>query len=317
MSDDSSFFENDPIRRLTRDLRNAARTLGSDEARFLVDAYYVMQEDRKRSFAQDRTLSESDEPHGVIQWLAEQSHTLEGQIKSALDAYTQAHLMGSWMREVHGIGPVISAGLLAHIYMGIWCKHCRAHSAAQCVIYQADKKRKLEPHTFTPEESCPTAGHIYQFAGIAGDGQKPWNKKQKRPFNASLKTLCWKVGQSFLKQSNHPACFYGHIYRERKSYEQAKNEAGDYGPQAIHKLETTNIGHGTEAYKYYSTGKLPPAHIDARARRYAVKLFLAHMHGEWYTRTFKKPPPLPYPIAILGHAHQILPPNSTGQEAAE
>ena len=39
----------DPITRLTRDLRAAARTLSEDEARFLVDAYYAMQRDRIRA----------------------------------------------------------------------------------------------------------------------------------------------------------------------------------------------------------------------------------------------------------------------------
>ena len=32
-----------PILKLSRDLKNAAVTLGDDEARFLVDAYYQMQ----------------------------------------------------------------------------------------------------------------------------------------------------------------------------------------------------------------------------------------------------------------------------------
>ena len=35
-----------PILKLTRDLKNASVTLGDDEARFLVDAYYQMQANR-------------------------------------------------------------------------------------------------------------------------------------------------------------------------------------------------------------------------------------------------------------------------------
>lgn len=42
----------DPISRLNRDIREAATILGQVEARFLVDAYYIIQEDRKRSFNQ-------------------------------------------------------------------------------------------------------------------------------------------------------------------------------------------------------------------------------------------------------------------------
>jgi hypothetical protein len=29
------------------------------------------------------------------------------------------------------------------------------------------------------------------------------------------------------------------------------------------------------------SGGLPPAHLDARARRYAVKIFLSHLYAEW------------------------------------
>lgn len=263
-------MELEPIARLTRDIRAAAATLGDDEARYLVDAYYIMQDDRKRAFAQARTLDEGAEPNQVINWLAAQSSALENQIKRALDAYTQAHAMGSWMREIVGIGPVISAGLLAHIDI----------------------------------EKAPTVGHIWQFAGLAGDGQKPWEKGKKRPFNAKLKVLCWKAGQSFMKFSGHEDCYYGCVYRERKAYEVERNERGDLAAQAAAVLERRKIGKDTEAYKHYIAGRLPPAHLDARARRYAVKLFLAHLFEEWYRRHHGAEPPLPYPIAHLGHAHR-------------
>jgi hypothetical protein len=262
----------EPVQRLSRDIRAAALTLGDAEARFLVDAYYLMQDDRKRAFAQERALEATlpkAEPNAVITWLAAQSSTLENQIKSALDTYTNAHPMGSFMRSVTGIGPVISAGLLAHIDI----------------------------------EKCPTVGHIWRFAGIAADGQKPWEKGTKRPFNPQLKTLCWKLGQSFMKLSNHEQCIYGKHYREQKAKYIAKNEAEGYRERALARAAT--VGKATEAYKHYSVGKLPPGHIDAMARRWAVKLFLAHLHGEWHQRHFGKPAPLPYPIAILGHAHKI------------
>jgi hypothetical protein len=257
------------VTRLSKDLKSAALRLGDEEARFLVDAYYIMQDDRKRAYSQERTLSKSEEPNEVIQWLALQSETLENQIKSALDAYTNAHLMGAWMRSITGIGPVLSAGLLAHIDI----------------------------------EKAPTVGHIWAFAGIAGDGQKKWERGQKRPFNAQLKTLCWKIGESFLKLSNHPDCYYGHLYRERKEREVAKNDAGDFAEQAASRVST--VKKTTEAYKHYSVGKLPPGHLNARAKRWAVKLFLAHLHDEWYRRHFNAEPPSPYPIAHLGHVHKI------------
>jgi hypothetical protein len=298
-----------PTKRLNRDLRNAAVLLGDDEVRHLVDAYYAMQEDRKRSTNQVRALTEAEEPHTVVNWLATQAQTLESQIKVALDVYTENHVMGSWMREIFGIGPVISAGLLSSIHMGEWCHVCRGRTPEECQRQQANKKRNLPEHTYQPEFSCPTVGHIWAFAGWAADGQTPWEKGKRRPFNAQLKVLCWKAGQSFMKFSNDPKCFYGRIYKERKLYEMRRNEAGELAEQA--KAGAARVGKTTEAYKHYSAGKLPPAHIDARARRYAVKLFLAHLHGEWYTRVTGNAPPLPYPVAHLNHTHIIQPPTSS------
>jgi hypothetical protein len=294
----------EPVKRMSRDMKLAAATLGDREARHLVDSYYIMQEDRKRAAGQQRALTSSGEPHSVINWIYNQSSTLENQIKSALDVYSESHVMGSWMRQITGIGPVLSAGLLAHIYMGEWCSVCHAHDAEKCVkLQEKDKNKTIEKHDFIPEYSCPTVGHIWSFAGWASDGQKVWEKGEKRPFNAKFRVLCWKAGQSFLKLSNNPKCFYGVEYRKRKEYEIARNERGDLAAQAA--LGAARVDKYTDAYKYYIQGKLPPAHIDARARRWAVKLFLAHLHGEWYERNTGKPAPAPYPITHLGHVHII------------
>jgi hypothetical protein len=268
----------EPITKLTlKDLKAAAAELTDHEARFLVDYYYIAQEDRKRSSNQVRALDKAKEPNAVIGWLAAQSEALEEQIKKALDVYTKNHVMGAWMRQIVGIGPVISAGLLAHIDI----------------------------------EKAPTVGHIWRFAGL--DPTSKWDKGEKRPWNAGLKTLCWKTGQSFMKFSGRDDCYYGHIYRERKNFEIARNERGDNKELAEQLKE--KVGKTTEAYKHFSNGLLPPGQIDARARRYAVKLFLSHLHGAWYETHFGTKPPLPYPIAHLGHAHFIPSPvNHAHQE---
>lgn len=68
------------VERLSRDLRAAAEKLSDREARFLVDQYYSFQEDRLRAAGRIRAMSADDpgEPHAVINWLEEQSETLEG-----------------------------------------------------------------------------------------------------------------------------------------------------------------------------------------------------------------------------------------------
>lgn len=259
-------MELEPIQRLTRDLKEASVVLTDDEARFLVDAYYQMQENRKRSDNQTLSLSKEGEPCAVLSWLAAQSGSLERQVARALDAYSASKPEGQWARSVVGIGPIISAGLLAHIDI----------------------------------EKAPTAGHIWRFAGL--DPTDKWNKGEKRPWNAALKTLCWKIGESFVKVSGNPEAVYGQIYLQRKEYEKAKNERGEYSEQAAEVLKSRPT-HKQKAT--YADGKLPDGHIHARCKRYAVKLFLSHYQEKCYEFRYGTKPPLPYPIAILGHAHKI------------
>ncbi len=254
--------------RLSRDLRASAKTLTDTQARFMVDAYYSMQDQRIRTEGQVRALAASEEPHKLILWLAQQSRMLEDQVKGALEKYTDAHPVGAWMKGVKGIGPVLSAGMLAHI----------------------DITR------------APTVGHIWSFAGL--NPNAVWKKGEKRPWNAALKRACWLCSESFVKTSggDEPS-YYGTVYKQRKEQEIAKNERGEFADQAKAMLEKKNFRADTQAKKFYQEGKLPPAHIHARATRYAVKRFLSDLHTVWYWLHYKKLPPMPYVITHGGHAH--------------
>jgi hypothetical protein len=259
------------ITNLTRDLKKATVTLSRDEARFLVDNYYLMQEQRIRTAGQVRSMNASGEPHDVLHWFNAQSETLEKQVAKALDAYSNGFVLGRWARSQYGIGPVISAGLLAHIDI----------------------------------EKAPTVGHIWSFAGLNPTAK--WEKGQKRPWNAELKTLCWKLGESFLKTSGRDGDVYGHILMERRTLEQERNDKGEYAEQAATSLK--RVGKTTETAKHNEDGKLSPGHILSRSKRYAVKLFLAHYHHVAYELKFGTLPPKPYIIEHGGHTHYLAPPN--------
>ncbi|WP_405379704.1 transposase [Phascolarctobacterium sp.] len=258
------------ITKLKRDLVKLGGTMDNQQARYYVDLYYQEQEMRKALVNQCREFEDKPE---LLTWFAQQHKMLEEEIKKVLTKYVNAQPVGKWMSSIPGIGPVIAAGLMAHIDIS----------------------------------KVQTAGAIWRYAGL--DPSAKWEKGQKRPWNAKLKTLCWKIGESFVKQSNRDADVYGHLYKERKAYEQEKNEAGEYKLQAEWKLEHFKIGKTTEAYKWYSQGMLPPAHINERAKRYAVKMFLSHLFEVWYTLHNQEKPPKPYAIDILGHAHEIRVPN--------
>ena len=257
------------IERLAKDLKDATPTMSENEARFLVDAYHIIQEDRKR--LKNQTTAMGGEPHAVLPWFFQQNQTLEKQLHAALDRYSASKPIGQWARGVFGIGPVIAAVLIAHIDI----------------------------------KQCPTAGQFWRFAGL--DPTSKWAPGEKRPWNAGLKTLCWHIGQSFMKLHNNEPCFYGKIYEQRKAYEQQPNDSG--GNAELAKQLSAKFKKTTESYKHLIAGHLPPAQIDARARRYAVKLFLAHFHERWYEMEFGKPAPLPYPIAHMGHTRVVHPPH--------
>jgi len=264
----------EPVRKLTKDIRSASKDLSSKEARYLVDTYYTLQDFRKATGNQIKALAKAGEPNEGIQFFFNQFATLEKSIKSVLEVYVKNQELGQWCLSIMGIGPVITAGLMAHIDI----------------------------------EKAPTVGHIWSYAGLV-PGQK-WEKGQKRPWNARLKVLCWKIGQSFVKVSNNEKDVFGKVYKARKELEQQRNEAGEYAGQAAEILASKNFNKDTEAYKHYSIGKLPPGHIQQRAERYATKLFLASYHEVAYFLRYNELPPKPYVIAHLNHSHHWGPPNS-------
>ena len=243
------------IERLVKDLREATASLSEQEARFLVDAYYIIQEDRKRSNNQIRSMGA--EPHAVLAWFFAQNQLLEKQLLAALDRYGTSKPIGQWARGIFGIGPVITAGLIAHIDIKV----------------------------------CPTVGHIWRFAGL--DPAKTWEKGQKRPWNAGLKTLCWHIGQSFMKLHNDDRCFYGKIYEKRKAYEIERNDSGGNAEKAAELMK--KFSKSTESYKHLAAGicrrrRSMPGHDVTLSN-----LFLAHFHERWFEMEFGKPPPVPYP----------------------
>lgn len=263
--------ESTGVTKLTRDLKTAAASMTQEEARYLVDYYYQLQDDRIRAKNRHRAFSQDGEPHELITWLSDNTAFLEKQIAKGLLAYAEGDFVGRWALSVPGIGGVLSAGLLAHIDIN----------------------------------KCPSVGHIYSFAGIAPNGKK-WEKGGKRPFNAKLKVLTWKIGESFVKVSGRPQDFYGKVYVSAKEHLIAANDRGDFSADAERVLTEKKFGKDTDAYKAYSSGKLPPAHIHARAKRKAVYLFLSHWWEVSYRFHFPdRECPRPYAIQHGGHVDYI------------
>lgn len=301
----------DPLAKLTKDLKEASLRLGDGEARFLVDFYYTIQQDRIRTAHQVRQLAKSGEPNAVIDYVRDQAELFEQQIQKALNAYSNSQEIGRWARSIVGVGPVIAAGLMANIQVR--------------------------------EDSFQTVGKIWRYAGL--DPTSKWLKGHKRPWNASLKRLSFILGGSFAKFQAHPNDFYGKVFRNRKNFEIHTNDEGRRVETCVATLAEKNYGEDTEALAWYSgcypvgacgywnglerdarrafpddSGKrsawlnsaretyllsvklpagqgqpmLPPGRVNMRAQRYATKLFLSHWHAVAYELATGNPPRAPY-----------------------
>jgi len=179
-------------RMLNKDVRNMEVDLDRRSARELVSLYYDLQKARVAYNNQVRDLVKAGSPHDLLSYYSQIIEMLEKSLVAPLDHFGDQFAVGRWAKSQYAIGPVITAGLVAHIDIA----------------------------------KAPTAGAIWRFAGL--DPTIKWEKNQKRPYNAQLKTLTWKIGQSFMKFSNKDQCFYGHLYKQDKARRIEKNENGDY-----------------------------------------------------------------------------------------
>ena len=177
------------IPRMDKEMVLLAGKLSDPEARFLVSNYYMAQEMRKRCDMQIRHIGDKELPT-VLQHTANSFAAIEEDVKKALLKFAEHKLVGQWCLAQGGVGPVISAGLLAHLDI----------------------------------EEAPTAGHFWAFAGL--DPTRKWEKGEKRPWNADLRQVCWHLGQCAKRISGKEDAFYGQLYQARKKLLVDRNEAG-------------------------------------------------------------------------------------------
>lgn len=314
------------------------KPITKEQAVVIIRTFYSMQDNRIKINNQIKAIQKNnpDESYDALEHLYEQAVILEKESEKIINLFYRKQPIKWFFDQTIGIGPVLSAGLISMIDI---------HKA-------------------------PYAGHIWSYAGLIN---KKWNKGEKRPWNAELKTLCWKIGQSFIKFKDNPNGFYGKLYDERKALYWKRNMNGEYinrinneikKERDINKLDTgkyfyqgqidpnkliiemENVqkrkdaiklekaiskANGEKVKKYITPTldvnncmasldkhgnpinglpMLPPAHIDAMAQRYVVKVFLSHLHKMWWEYETNTPAPRPYIIEHGGHHDFIEPPQS-------
>jgi hypothetical protein len=241
--------------------------LQTHEIADVISLYYDCQDLRIAHANKRRT----EAPSELVQWLDFWLHIGENVIYGKLKKWVESPdcpAEAVWAYEQIGIGPVIAAGLAAHINI----------------------------------EKANTVSAVWKFAGQApGFDRKV--KGKKLPYNARLKVVCWKLGESFVKVSGKEGATYGKLYAEFKAEEIRRNQSGQYAEAAARELRTKKIT-DKEAKAILESGHLTDGGLHSRAKRRAVKLFLSHY---WLKGREAKGLPIrpPYPIQILGHDGEI------------
>ncbi len=299
--------EEAPLRLTTEQVLEAA-SYDRDQALALVDLYYSLQDLRKATANQGLAISQErntvTDPH-LISMITEDLKRLELQTVRGLKAFAEASPLGQWCLSIAGVGPILTAGFLAHIDL----KRC------SCKDYRhlrGMERGKIPPH------NCPglaTAGAIHRFAGMIDPELLHWGKGQRRPYNARLKQVCYHLGQCFkrtplVQDVSGEEYLYVRLYRQRKILEVERNEAGLNADRARSRLQDC-LGRRSkispEQREIWASGKLQAIGLDHRAARYAVCLFLSHYHTVG-REILGLPNVVPWVIEHGGHIHYIPPP---------
>ncbi|NIQ15352.1 MAG: hypothetical protein GTO02_13450 [Candidatus Dadabacteria bacterium] len=245
--------------------------------RSLVEIYYDFQKQRiitsNRIFGNVRCNDISDkelEYHGVKDLLND-AESFENRIKSLLTKQLPNFpIYKEYLAKITGIGPIISAGLIAYIDdvskfenisklwqlsgygMNRYCPNCKAPTYVT-VEYENREKKKTKAKKLKPFELCPVCDHatVPMIQRRVIGYQSNWNDK--------MKVLCWKIGGSFVKQ---PAAKSGY----RKIYDLVKADE-------LSKHPTKEVKNGKT---FFNKG-----HLDNRAKRKVVKTFLSHLWTRW------------------------------------
>lgn len=185
-----------------------------------------------------------------------------------------------WLKTVKGIGEIYAAQLISLITGQKHTSECQAKRDA----YYSKKEKGEGKRDQSYECDCPPMeierfpyiSSLWKYAGLhVVDGKAARRRKgQKVDWNPRLRSTCYNIGKSFVINTKGP-------YRQH--YDRFKAE-------------------DTEKHPGLSKG-----HLDARARRKTVKLFLSHLYLKWYELKGLTPTQ-PYVEEVLEHRHIIPPP---------
>jgi hypothetical protein len=229
----------------------------------LVDSYYDLQDvrircaNRLRAALRDERLDPA-RVQMLHEGLAEALKAQERRIVRLCLSYLKNEpVWNDWLKGVRGIGPVLAAGLLAHV------GYC---------------------------ERSPTVSALWAYAGQhVVNGEAPKRKRgEKANWNASLRVLVWKIGQSFVKVGDGYRALY---LAEKARLRKLHPELAPYDPPRKRRDGGPLL-------------RFTDGHVAAMAERKARKLFLSH-YWDVARRIKGLPVREPYVLEQMGHTTRV------------
>ena len=297
------------VEKLTKAIREDVKTLTRYDLRNLTKLYHSYQSMRIRMFNQFGATFAAGRPQSsTFGYLANNMLVMEKRIEQIMDVWTNAHPVGRWLRSIYGVGPVFAASLIGYIDV------TKAKSAAQVWSFAGlsplQKRQRGEKCNWNADLKCTCyliADSLVCCGKISPERYlekiQDWNEAHPDDPKYVTQEALDAVTAAYNSDSN----VYHRLYRERRDYELAKNLNRDYTDQATALLADKNFT-SEAALKALKDGMLTPGHIDARAKRYAVKMLLAHTFEIMYEGKYGVVP-TPYAIAHLDHVDIIPCPN--------
>lgn len=264
---------------------------------FYINSYYDIQDLRIRTESRFENLkrdykvpanlqTEIDTALGV-----EYRDTEEWLKKQILEELKSYPVWTNWMKNIKGIGPCLAGGLIAWLgdisrfnTISAVFRYCGIGMITRCTT--CEKRMESDSKAWISRRANQRVDFLNRIKKLTAKRKKTelakWEKKyeaylckckgvhgsheviQKRTkgeesdWSARLKTLCWKVSSSFIKSKG------GY----RQYYDKIKARIARENPT-------------------FSKG-----HIDNRARRKTVKLFISHLFIRWNElegRTYRSP----------------------------
>ena len=268
----------------------------TEELKLLVSTYYALQKERIQTGNRIKALERSgvaksraadlhehldENLKGIEKWIADKvGDQLEG-----VDIYN------AWLRHVPGVGPMLAAGLISVI---------------------------------DPISEVEKPSSLWKYSGQdVVDGKAPKKVRgQKVTWNPFARTLCWKLGDSFVKAGG----YYREVYDRARAQEDNKAPFKVPVEDAQGYLLAEKVGNikkgemiGREniiKFRKQAKGRddvlvtLTNMHKFNRAKRKAVKLFIAHLWAIWRDLD-GLPTRVPYVVEKLGH--KLIPPPTVEQ----